>query len=132
MDLKERVSDSLLKGNCCSETVMNMFLEDIGRDPGQNRDLVKSMGAFCGGLHAGLACGVLCAAVSVLWIAEQDPVKAREEIGPEMMEWFKDRFGAWNCADLLEGDESWMMTLCPIIMEDTYIKVREMLQDMGY
>ena len=132
MDTRDRVFNERFKRHCCSESIMNMCLEDMGRDPESNKDLVKAMGAFCGGLHEGLACGALCAAVAVLWLAEEDPVKAHDKIGPEMMAWFKKQYGAWNCEDLLEGDKKRMATLCPVIMEETYIKTREMLEDIGY
>jgi hypothetical protein len=131
MDIGERIFDERLKGHCCSEQIMNMCLEDMGRDPEASRDLVKAMGAFCGGLHEGLACGTLCAALAVLWVAEEDPFKAHDELGPEMMAWFKDRFGSWDCADLLGGDDTRRMTLCPVIVEDTYLKLRDMLEDIG-
>jgi len=131
MDLKDRVFEEKLKKHCCSESIMNMALEDMGWEPEARRPLVKSMGAFCGGLHEGLACGTLCAAKAVLFLAEEDYYKAHDELGPEMMEWFRERFGTWNCADLLEGDQSRKLTLCPIIVEDTYIKLRDMLEDIG-
>ena len=132
MDTKEKVMNERLKGHCCSESIMNMGLEDIGLDPGTIQLFVKSMGAFCGGLREGLACGTLCAAVAVLCIAEEDPVKAKNETCPEMMAWFKEHFGAWNCGELLEGDDTRRMTLCPVIIEETYIKLNDMLEDMGY
>ena len=131
MDIKDRVFEGKLKGFCCSENIMNMFLEDIGRAPEERRDLVAAMGAFCGGLHEGLACGALCAAKSALFIAAKDYATAREEFGSEMMEWFRERFGSWNCADLLEGDVMRKQTLCPIIITDTYTKLYEMLEDAG-
>lgn len=131
MDVKERVLDNKLAGYCCSESIMNMCLEDMGWAPEARDALIKSMGAFCGGLREGLACGTLCAARAGLFIAEEDRSKALDELGPEMMRWFKERFGAWNCAELLEGDQSRKLTLCPIIIEDTYIKLRDMLEDMG-
>ncbi|MDR0875675.1 MAG: C-GCAxxG-C-C family protein [Clostridiales Family XIII bacterium] len=131
MDISERIFDERLKGHCCSEQIMNLCLEDMGRDPEASRDLVKAMGAFCGGLHVGLACGTLCAALAVLWIAEDDPFTAHDKLGPEMMSWFKERFGSWNCADLLEGDDTRRLTLCPEIVEDTYLKLRDMLEDIG-
>ena len=131
MDTKERILDNKLNGYCCSESLMNMYLEDIGRPEEGRRDLVKAMGAYCGGLHEGLACGALCAATAALWHAEEDKNKAKEELGPELMAWFKERFGAWNCADLLEGDDSRRQTLCPIIIEDTYTRLCDMLEDIG-
>ena len=131
MDTKDRVFEGRLKGFCCSENIMNMFLEDMGRPEDERRDLVKAMGAFCSGLHEGLACGTLCAAKAALFIAAEDRNIAREELGPEMMEWFRERFGSWDCADILEGDDTRRQTLCPIIVEDTYIKLRDMLEDAG-
>ncbi|MDR3363373.1 MAG: C-GCAxxG-C-C family protein [Clostridiales Family XIII bacterium] len=131
MDVQERVLEERLKGHCCSESIMNMCLEDMGGSPGQNRSLVKAMGAFCGGLHEGLACGTLCAAMAVLSIAEDGDRKAGGGPGPEMMKWFRKRFGAWNCAELLEGDESRKLTLCPAIVCETYLKLRDMLEELG-
>jgi len=131
MDIKERVFEGRLRGYCCSENIMNMALEDMGWPEEKRRDLVKAMGAYCGGLHEWLACGTLCAAKAVLFLAEQDSGQAREELGPELMSWFKERFGSWNCWGLLEGDATHKPSVCPIIVEDTYIKLYEMLDDIG-
>jgi len=132
MDTKARVfEEKLVNKHCCSETVMNMILEDMEWAPGERQPLVKSMGAFCGGLHEGLACGALCAASAALWIAEEDYARAHDELGPEIMQWFKERFGYWNCADLLQGDQDRKLTLCPIIIEETYIKLHDILEDIG-
>jgi len=131
MDAKDRVLENKLMGHCCSETIMNMALEDMGRDKEERRALVKSMGAFCGGLHEGLACGTLCAAKAVLFLAEEDYLTAKEGVGAEIMSWFKERFGNWNCADILDGDMGLKQTLCPVIIEDTYHKLTEILEDIG-
>ena len=131
MDIKERVLNENLRGHCCSETIMNMALADMGRNEEERHDTVKAMGAYCGGLHVGLVCGTLCGAKSVLFIAEEDYEKAHDELGPELMAWFKERFGSWNCADLLEGDQSRKLTLCPTIVEDTYVKLYDMLEEIG-
>jgi len=131
MDTRDRIIENKLKGYCCSESIMCMALEDMGREQEACTDLIKAMGAFCGGLHEGLACGTLCAAKAALFLAEEDYDKARDELGPELMRWFKERFGYWNCDDLLEGDMERKLTLCPIIIEDTYIKLRDMLEDIG-
>ncbi|MCL2111777.1 MAG: C-GCAxxG-C-C family protein [Clostridiales bacterium] len=131
MNAKDRVFEEKLKGHCCSESIMNMCLEDMGWEPEARQPLIKSMGAYCGGLHEGLACGTLCAANAVLWIAEEDYNKAHDELGPEMMAWFKERFGSWNCTELLEGDEARKPIVCPPIVEDTYLKLHDMLEDIG-
>ena len=132
MDINERVYDEHdNKGHCCSQTIMNMALEDMGRGEAERADMIKAMGAYCGGLHSGLACGALCAAKSALFIAEEEPGQAHDELGPELMEWFKERFGAWNCDELLEGNPNNRFTLCPVIMADTYVKLYDMLEDIG-
>ena len=131
MDIKERIYNEKLKGHCCSEIIMEMALTEMGRGEEERRAAVWSMGAFCSGLHEGLVCGALCAAKAVLSIAEGDFDRAHEQYGPELMTWFKDTFGTWSCAELLGGDESRRQTMCPIIVEETYRKLHDMLEDIG-
>jgi len=131
MDISERVINNKLEGHCCSESIMKMSLEDMGWDEEDRKALVKSMGAFCSGLHEELTCGALCAAKAVLFLAEEERDNAKDVSGPELMAWFKERFGTWTCADILEGDVSRKQTLCPSLIADTYIKLRDMLEDIG-
>lgn len=128
MDIKERILVERLKGHCCSESIMSMFMDDSGRE---NDGLIKAMGAFCGGLREGLVCGALAAAVSVIFTVAESREQARDELRPEMMKWFHDRYGSYSCADLIDGDETRKTTLCPIIIEETYCRLLEMLEDTG-
>ena len=128
MDIKERILSEKLKGHCCSESIMAMFLEDAGKE---NDELVKAMGAFCGGMREYLVCGTLAAAVSVIFTAAESYEQARDEMRPEMMKWFLERYGTYSCADLLDGDETRKITRCPIIVEETYCKLTEILEDAG-
>jgi len=128
MDVKERILVERLKGHCCSECIMAMFLNDAGRE---NDDLVKAMGALCGGLREGLVCGALASAVSVIFVAAGSYDQARDEMRPEIMEWFLERYGSYSCEDLLDGDETRRITHCPIIIEETYCKLIEILEDAG-
>jgi len=128
MDIKERILEEKLKGRCCSESIMAMFIEDADK---KNDDLVKAMGAFCGGLREGLVCGTLAAAVSVIFVIAENYGQARDELRPEIMKWFLDRYGSYSCEDILDGDETRKITLCPTIVEETYCKLIEMLEDAG-
>ena len=128
MDIKERVIGEKLKGHCCSESIMAMFLEDTDKN---NDDLIKAMGAFCGGMREGLVCGALAAAVSVIFTAAENYDQARNDLHPVMMKWFLDSYGSHCCADILAGDETRKLTLCPIIVEETYRKLTELLEDAG-
>ena len=126
--MKERVLEQKLKGHCCSESIMAMFMEDTGRETG---DLFKAMGAFCGGMREGLVCGTLVAAVSVIFVIAESYEQARDELRPELMKWFLERFGSYSCEEILDGDETRKITHCPVIVEETYCKLVEMLEDEG-
>ena len=126
MDMKERILMERLKGHCCSESIMAMFLEDAGRE---NDDLIKAMGAFCRGLREELVCGTLAAAISVIFVAVESYEQARNLLRPEMMKWFLERYGSYSCSDILDGDEMRKITHCPVIVEETYCKLIEMLED---
>ena len=126
MDIKERVLMEKLKGHCCSESIIAMFQEDAGRE---NEELVKAMGAFCGGMREGLVCGALAAAISVIFTAAESYEQARDELRPELMSWFLSRYGSYSCADIIGDDETRKITYCPIIIEETYCRLIEMLED---
>ena len=127
MDVKERVLMEKLKRHCCSESIMAMFLQDSGRE---NEELAKAMGAFCGGMRAGLVCGTLAAAICVIFVASESYEQACDELRSEMMNWFLNRYGSYSCADIIDGDETRKITYCPIIVEETYCKLMEMLEDV--
>ena len=126
MDIKERLFIEKLNGRCCSESIMSMFLEDTGRE---NEDLVRAMGAVCVGMKEGLLCGTIVTAVSVIFLAAENRVQARDELRPKMMSWFLERYGSYSCEDILDGDETRAFTFCPILVEETYCKLTEIMQD---
>jgi C_GCAxxG_C_C family probable redox protein len=128
MDIRERILAEKLKGHCCSESIMAMFLEDTDK---KNTDLVRAMGAFCGGMRRGMVCGTIAAATGAICVIAGSYEQARDELCPEMMKWFLERYGSYSCADLLDGDETRKITHCPVIVEETYCKLMEMLEDAG-
>ena len=127
MDIKERVLMEKLRGHCCSESIMAMFQEDTGSE---NEELVKAMGAFCGGMREGLVCGTLAAAVSAIFVAAESYEQARDVLRPEMMNWFLEHYGSYSCADIIGDDEMRKITYCPILVEETYCKLTELLEDV--
>ena len=116
---------------CCSESVMLCLLQDMECDEARARDLVRAMGAFCGGMGEGLLCGALAGGVAAMYVAVDDYRQAKEELRPEIAAWFRERFGSTECADILEGDDTRIFTLCPGIMAEVYEKVRDVLEDAG-
>ncbi|MDR1795873.1 MAG: C-GCAxxG-C-C family protein [Clostridiales Family XIII bacterium] len=131
MDVQERIFAQKVKGQCCSEIIAAMCLADLGREGADECDLVKAMAAFCEGMGEGQLCGTLAAATAMLFVGAEDKAQAARELLPEMMNWFYDRFGAYTCADLIAGEEMRKLSLCPGMIEETYLKLREMLEDAG-
>jgi hypothetical protein len=109
-----------MKGYCCSQTIIALCLEDLGKE---NEDLIASMAAFCNGMGQGKICGTLAAAIAALYVA--DPVLAKKSAQEEVMDWFYDRFGGYDCDELIGGDEVKRLEYCPKIVLETYVKLRE-------
>jgi hypothetical protein len=119
--LEARVQDALLRGQCCSEAIMALCLEDVGKD---NEDLVRSMKAFCNGMGEGQVCGTLCAAVAALFVCDF-PAGDLPVMQQDLMDWFYDRFGALTCAELVGDDPFKKIDFCPGCVAETYVKLRE-------
>ena len=120
MNIKERLFNSKIQGKCCSQIIMALCLEDLGKE---NEDLISAMTAFCDGMGEGKICGSLAAAVAALHVA--DTKKATESWQDEFMDWFYDTFGDYDCYGIIEDEEIKKISLCPKIIEDTYMKLRE-------
>jgi C_GCAxxG_C_C family probable redox protein len=115
----ERVSDKLLRGYCCSETIMSLALEDLGKE---NDDLLAAMAGFCGGMGHGEVCGALAAAVAALYVC--DAKEAANAWRDEFITWFQERFGALGCRALIGDDKRKQETLCPRLTTETYRQLR--------
>jgi hypothetical protein len=122
MEFNERLFDLKIKGYCCSQIIMALGIKDMGKE---NDDLIAAMGAFCVGLEEGKLCGTLAAAVCLLFIA--DGRAARDGLRGEIMDWFYDRFGGYDCDDIVRGNEMNKISVCPGMIAETYEKVCELL-----
>jgi hypothetical protein len=115
----ERVYGKLLRGSCCSQTIMSLALEDLGKE---NEELVASMAGFCGGMGRGEICGSLAAAVAALHVCDTKEASAAWQ--DELMDWFRERFGACDCRDIVGDDKALRATLCPRLTLETYLELR--------
>jgi hypothetical protein len=120
MEISDRIFENSLKGYCCSQVIIALCLEDLGKE---NEDLIDSMAAFCNGMGKGKICGTLAAAIAALHVA--DPVLAGESAQEEMMDWFEERFGGFDCCELIGDDPHKRLERCPKIILETYAKLRE-------
>jgi C_GCAxxG_C_C family probable redox protein len=120
MDKQEdRVLNEQLKGRCCSQIIMELALEDLGKE---NEELVDAMAGFCMGMGKGEICGALAAAVAALHVADTE--KATESWQDEFMDWFNGRFGAYDCHDIIHNDPELRMQTCPNLVLETWLKLR--------
>jgi hypothetical protein len=101
---------------------MALCTEDLGRE---NEDLIDAMAAFCNGMGHGKICGTLASAVAALYVANASA--AQNYMQDELMDWFNDQYGGYDCFDIIRDDPVMCLNLCPVIVEETYTKLSELL-----
>jgi hypothetical protein len=124
LEISDRIFDYRLKGYCCSQIIMAMALEDMGR--GENPDLIAAMGGLCDGLQEGRLCGTLAAAVCALYLA--DPHEADKSLRAEMMDWFFDCYGSYECEEITDGNPLNKHSICPPMLAAVYERLLDMLE----
>ena len=110
-----------LKGYCCSQIIMAMGLNKLEKE---NPDLIAVMAGLCNGLWMEKTCGILSAAVCLLFLADS------ENAGPrvaELYEWFEDAYGSLDCNVLMEENPMNKVERCPAMLETTFDKVCNMM-----
>ena len=123
MDTKQKLLDLKIKGYCCSQMIVEMGLEKLGKE---NRDLVEFSAGLCEGLHCDRACGAFAAGLCLLYMA--DPAEAAASLGRDFTEWFEDAFGSTECDELMGGNKlQGKVEICPDIIESTFEMVSELL-----
>lgn len=121
--MNQEILDLKLKGYCCSQMVMEMGLRRLDKE---NDDLVAAMAGLCDGMWSGRVCGILSAAICLLYLA--DPRQASQGLVAELTDWFEDAFGYIDCKDLMEGKPLNKVEKCPMMLEATFQKVEELLE----
>ena len=112
-----------MKGYCCSQIIMEIGLEMLGR---KNDELVEAVAGLCDGAKRGKVCGAVSAALCLLYLA--DAKEARDWMADEYLDWFEGAFGALDCSELLKGDPMAKIERCPMFVESTLTKLFELLE----
>ena len=124
-----RLHQLLLSGKCCSQALVALGLELRGET---NPQLETAAAALCMGVRNGLTCGALTGAAMLLNLF--DPETAMGQMIPELSQWFEEHYGeaygSPDCRSILEGNLA-NKTRCPGMVENTYRKARELLEDYG-
>ncbi|MDD2214998.1 MAG: C-GCAxxG-C-C family protein [Eubacteriales bacterium] len=117
-----RIMELKFKGYCCSQMIMQMGLEGLGKE---NIDLVDAMAGLCDGMHRGKTCGTLSASFCLLYLADK---RQADTMCDELHDWFEELFGNTECDILLEGNPLNKAVLCKEIVEGTYLKLVDMFE----
>lgn len=137
MSLYERMLGLSSQGFACAQIMMILTLEAENK---QNPDLVRSIGALNNGFRdCGLVCGALTGGISMIsYYAGQGegdelPDPDYDAMAAELYRWFKEgigqEYGGIECPVLLDGDAGNKLTRCPDIVERTFNRTIEILDE---
>lgn len=127
----ERLRTLLCEGKCCAVALVQVGLELRGE---RNEQLLQAVSGLCGGVQGGLTCGALTGAACMMNVL--DPQNANAVMVPELTAWFTvtvgEDYGGTDCQDIVGGDLLRKRTLCPGLVETTYLRARKILEEHGY
>jgi C_GCAxxG_C_C family probable redox protein len=135
-----RITQLHMQGFHCSQILLLLGLEQQGK---RNPDLIRAMTGLAGGLSfSGKICGGLTGAVCLLGLyagrgeAEEQNNHKLDSMVQELLRWFEAGFGkeygGIECQNIV-GEDPWnRMLRCPQLVVETYVKVKELLEENGF
>lgn len=140
MEDMERLKELKQQGFFCSQILLIMGLELQGKT---NPELVRTMNGLVGGLgFSGEICGALTGGACLMGFyagkgTPEDQYNLQlDSLIQDLVKWFKGeyipRFGGIRCEEILESNPQNRPIRCPIIVIETFQKVKEMLVENGY
>jgi hypothetical protein len=145
LDLRRAVLG--MENKCCSDMLLMLALSDIGQENdtsiaalaehcadaidcvgarrGRRGLTVDDMGVWHVGPVEGSFCGALAAAVAVLYAAKGDDLAV--DCQDELMDWFDENFGSFDCRSLAFGASVGREDMCPRLILATYLQLRNYL-----
>ena len=134
-----RVMDFAMKGYQCSQILMAVALEAMGKE---NEDLLRAMSALTGGMGCGKTCGALTGGCSVLglyagWgVSDAAPDERLPAMLHEFVEWFESeytrRYGGIECSGIVADDMHNKMARCPGIVIESLARIKEIFAEYNY
>lgn len=131
MELRDRILDLLGEGYHCSQIMMILSLDMRERE---EPFTIRALGALGGGMYARRTCGTLTGGVAMLSSyftreeGEPEP-EGYKELAKELVEWFESDNGSIDCRDIVEFDWEEIMKTCPALLERTFLKCLEILEE---
>ena len=121
-----RMNELALQGRCCTQTIVQVALDEIGAE---NEQMVEAVGALCLGMFAGADCGALTGAALAMALRSSRPLDGL--LVAELVDWFRGEYGSLQCCDIASDDPFDRFTKCPAIMQRTYEVAMQILADRG-
>ena len=126
-----RLNQLLQSGKCCAQALVILGTELQGQ---KNPQMEAASAALCLGVRSGLTCGALTGGAMMMCLF--DSAQAASELILELVEWFKETYeesyGGIDCDAILAGNPANKAFRCPALVENTYRKARELLEDAGF
>ena len=123
---ENEVRELAMRGYTCSQIMVMMTLRRMEME---DEHLVRAVKGLSMGMGVGHACGIVTGAACALSLAQG--ARGISELFPMFYGWFYEKFaescGSINCQDLLDGDISAYMRVCPGMMTDSWEKLSELL-----
>ncbi|QGY41494.1 hypothetical protein GM415_15665 [Pseudodesulfovibrio cashew] len=128
------------KGYCCSQIMVLLALDEMGRE---NPDLVRAAGGLCDGMgDCSGPCGVFSGAALVLGLfgGKGTDMEEKNDVLVLMLESLRDAFveatsafGGTSCGEILDGECGQPnMARCGSLLSDIYGRVREILVENDF
>jgi hypothetical protein len=115
-------TEKCLKGNCCCRTMMDLCAEDLGKE---KLAFTIELSDFCNDIGSGEICGALASAVAAIHAV--DPESAPSAKQDELMDWFHEKFGGYDCKDIIGENEEKRSKNCPRMILETYSEIKNYL-----
>jgi hypothetical protein len=136
----DRMKELKQQGFLCSQILIILGLELQGKE---NPDLVRAVHGLAGGLgFTGDTCGALSGGACLLGLyagkgTPEEPDDPRLLFMIEdLVKWFKggygQQFGGITCDQILTGAGGNQALRCPMMVDGTFQKVKELLVENGY
>jgi len=132
--VRKRIQELRKPGIHCSQVMMIMCQDLRGEE---EPAVISAMGGLGGGMYSGLNCGTLTGAACILsaycalgGLDETDKFDYTDMVA-QLVEWFKSEFGSVNCSELVGPNPSDRAAVCPGLMEKTFIKTVQILEENG-
>lgn len=140
MDEIEKMVAYKKQGFYCSQILILMGLDMLGKS---NPDLVGAAQGLAGGLgFQGELCGSLTGSACLLGLYAGKKVPGDEEdprldfMIEDLVKWFQstigEKYGGCRCDDILGKQPGNQTTRCPVIVAESFQKVKDLLVENGF